>query len=253
MARLATLLRHGGVAPPWRTLLLVMLALALYLTAGAAPEAWVYDRVAIGQGEWWRLFTGHWVHSDLEHAVWDIGALMVLGLLFEFRLRWRLFSVLALGTLGVDFWLWCFRPALQFYCGLSGILNGLLALGLLKLWQETRHPLVCLTGLGAVLKIFWEVASGAALLTSTLWPSVPEVHAAGFISGLVVAMVAEAGAYRRRLDRHPLNSHVLRWNGRNRWPGKKGDKTAFRCSVLLPDSANTQAIRGSSELELLDH
>ena len=65
---------HGGLLLPWRTLLLTTLALAGYLFLGAAPEAWVFDRTAIGQGEVWRLVTGHWVHSDFEHALWDIGA-----------------------------------------------------------------------------------------------------------------------------------------------------------------------------------
>ena len=123
--------RHGSLALPWRTLLLTGLALVLFLSFGAAPEAWVFDRIAIAQGEWWRLITGHWVHSDLEHATWDIGALLVLGLLFESRLKGKLFTVLALSTLGIDLWLWYALPSLNYYCGLSGILNGLLALGLL--------------------------------------------------------------------------------------------------------------------------
>jgi rhomboid family GlyGly-CTERM serine protease len=180
--------RHGGITPPWRTLMLTGLALALYLWGGAAPEAWVYDRLAIAQGEWWRLISGHWVHSDLEHAVWDIGALLVLGLLFESRLKGDLFSVLALGTLGIDLWLWFLQASLHYYCGLSGILNGLLALGLLQWWRDERHPLIWMTGLGAVLKILWETAAGTALLTSTAWPSLPEVHGVGFLCGLLLAV-----------------------------------------------------------------
>jgi rhomboid family GlyGly-CTERM serine protease len=179
---------RGGVSPPWRTLLLTAVALALYLMAGAAPELWVYDRFAITQGEWWRLVSGHWVHSDLEHATWDIGALLVLGLLFESRLKHGLFSVLAVATLGVDLWLWYFEPSLYFYCGLSGILNGLLALGLMSLWRDLRHPLVWMTALGALLKIAWEIGAGEALLTSTAWPSVPVVHAVGFVCGLLLAV-----------------------------------------------------------------
>jgi rhomboid family GlyGly-CTERM serine protease len=180
--------RHGSLALPWRTLLLTGLALVLFLSFGAAPEAWVFDRVATAQGEWWRLITGHWVHSDLEHATWDIGALLVLGLLFESRLKGQLFTVLALGSLGIDLWLWYALPSLNYYCGLSGILNGLLALGLLRLWQELRHPLIWMTGVGAILKIAWETAIGGALLTSTTWPSLPEVHGVGFLCGLLLAL-----------------------------------------------------------------
>ena len=178
---------HGSWMLPWRTLLLTGLALGLYLGFGAAPEAWVFDRVAISQGEWWRLITGHWVHSDLEHATWDIGALLVLGLLFESRLKEELFGVLALGTLGIDLWLWQAAPSISYYCGLSGILNGLLALGLWRLWRETRHPLVWLTGMGAVAKILWETVLGESLLTTTAWPGLPEVHGVGFVCGLLFA------------------------------------------------------------------
>jgi len=179
-------MRHGGVLP-WRTLLLAALALAIYLMAGAAPEAWVYDRVAISHGEWWRLVSAHWVHSDLEHAAWDIGALLVLGLWFEPRLGSELLRVLAVATLGVDLWLWYAEPSLYYYCGLSGILNGVLALGLAVLWRELRHPLVWVTGLAAVAKIMLEIASGQALLTSPAWPSLPQVHGVGFLTGMVLA------------------------------------------------------------------
>lgn len=181
--------RHGSVRLPWRSLLLTAVALLLYLWAGAAPETWVYDRLAIAQGEWWRLVSGHWVHSDPEHALWDIGALLVLGLLFESRLKGKLFSVLGLATLGIDLWLWRVEPSLTHYCGLSGILNGLLALGLMQWWREERHPLILMTGLGAVLKIAWEMAAGEALLTSTAWPSVPEVHGVGLLCGLLLSVL----------------------------------------------------------------
>jgi len=70
---------RGGPTPPWRTLFLTGLALALYLLAGPAPEAWVYDRMAIADGELWRLMTGHLVHADGSHALWDIAALALLG------------------------------------------------------------------------------------------------------------------------------------------------------------------------------
>jgi rhomboid family GlyGly-CTERM serine protease len=180
--------RHGGNGLPWRTLVLTMLALALYLTAGAAPSTWVYDRMAIGQGDWWRLLSGHWVHSGPQHACWDIGALLVLGLSFESYLRNELFFTLILGTLGVDLWLWFVEPSLGFYCGLSAILNSLLALGLVRAWETLRHPWVWFTGAGAVVKILLEVAGGEALLTDTAWPSVPEVHGVGFACGLVLAL-----------------------------------------------------------------
>ena len=178
---------HCRFKLPWRSILLVAAAIVAYLVLGAAPGDWVFDRVAIARGEWWRLISGHWVHSDPAHAVWDISALLLLGALFETRLKWRLPMVLLLTSLGVDAWLWWGEPALGYYCGLSGILNGLLVVGLLQLWRDTRHPVVLLTALAAILKIYVEINTGQSLVTQTAWPSVPVAHAAGYLSGLVLA------------------------------------------------------------------
>jgi len=178
---------HGSVSLPWRSISLAAAAVVLYLIYGPAPDAWVFDRVAIAQGQWWRLLTAHWVHSDVAHAGWDIGALLLFGVVFEQRLRWRLPAALLLASAAVSGWLWWGLPELTYYCGLSGILNALLALGLASLWRELRHPLILATGLAAALKIVLEIQLGQALLTDTAWPSVPSTHAAGFVCGLVLA------------------------------------------------------------------
>jgi len=143
---------HGGTTLPWRSFLLGTAAIAVYLILGAAPEAWVFDRAAIAHGEWWRLITGHWVHSDLTHAAWDIAALLLLGALFEARLRWRLPLALVAASVGIDVWLWWGDPTLHYYCGLSGILNSLLIVGLLALWRDFRHPLILFTAVALWLR-----------------------------------------------------------------------------------------------------
>ena len=72
---------------------------------------------------------------------------------------------------------------MSFYCGLSGILNGLMILGLLHLWRDLRHPVILLIASGAGLKILIEIQLGQAMLTQTAWPSLPRAHAAGFVCG----------------------------------------------------------------------
>ncbi len=176
---------HGGYRLPWRSLLLASLAVAAYWLFGAAPDVWVFDRTAIAQGDWWRLFTGHWVHSSLAHAIWDIGALLVVGFLFEKQLGRQMFFVLFLGGLAVDAWIWWGETSLAYYCGLSGILNSLMAVGLVQLWREQRHALILLVGLGYVGKVCMELVDGQMLLTHTAWPGVPEVHAVGLVCGIL--------------------------------------------------------------------
>jgi rhomboid family GlyGly-CTERM serine protease len=182
------LLRRGSPVLPWRTLLLAGLALALYLLAGPAPEALVYDRTAIGQGEWWRLLSGHWVHADGSHAGWDILGLLCLGLLFEARLGRLLPLALLAGTAAVDLWLLA-GSGLARYCGLSGILNALLVAGLAAWWRELRSPVIPLVAAGALVKIMVELGAGEALFTRTLWPSVPMAHGAGFAAGALLVLI----------------------------------------------------------------
>ena len=180
--------REGKFRVPWHSLSLAAVALIAYMALGAAPEAWIYDRVAIGGGEVWRLVTGHWVHTDPWHALWNIAALLLLGLLFERRLQSLLLMSLIVGTIAVDAWLWWGDTSLAYYCGLSGILNSLLIVGLVRFWQDYRHPLVLLIVLMAVTKIATELIIGQGLFTHTAWPSVPAVHAVGFAGGLVLML-----------------------------------------------------------------
>jgi rhomboid family GlyGly-CTERM serine protease len=189
--------RHGGLALPWRTLLLCAFAAAAFLALGPAPDAWVYNRATIVQGEWWRLLTGHWVHSDTAHAGWNIAALAISGMVFEQGLRWRMPLALVLATAGVSAWLWWGEPALQRYCGLSGILNGLIVAGLVQLWRDVRHPAVIITACGVAAKIIVETALGQAVITQTAWPSVPATHAAGFLSGLICAGITGGTFWRK--------------------------------------------------------
>jgi rhomboid family GlyGly-CTERM serine protease len=185
---------------PWQTLSLAVAALMAYMALGPVPETWVYDRTAIANGEVWRLVTGHWVHSGPSHALWNIAALMLLGLLFERCLQSFLLIALIAGTVAVDAWLWWGDSSLTYYCGLSGILNSLLIVGLARFWRVYKHPLILFIAIVAVLKIVAEISIGQGLFTRTTWPSVPTVHAAGFLGGLGLVMVVRA-VQRRVLKR----------------------------------------------------
>lgn len=185
---------HGRAGLPWLTAAAVGLAMLLWLGFGPAPEALVFDRAAIASGEVWRLISGHWVHSDGAHALWDICALAIIGYLMEEQGRWRMLAAMLLGMLAVDVCVWFFMPALERYCGLSGMLNSLFVIGLAGLWWRYRHPVFLLAGPGLCLKLLLEIAGGQSLVVATAWPSVPLVHLAGSLAGLLaVAGFARLG------------------------------------------------------------
>ena len=180
---------HGGLRPPWFTFLLAVLAIGFYGLAGPAAPAWVFDRSAIADGEWWRLFSGHLVHSDGQHLIWDVSALVVIGWILE-RYQPVIFTWgLLAGMLAVNAWLWFGMPELERYCGLSGTLHAVLLLLLATLWRTTRQPMVLAMGFLILGKVGLEWWTNQALLTQTAWPSVPIVHFAGLCGGLAVLLL----------------------------------------------------------------
>jgi rhomboid family GlyGly-CTERM serine protease len=158
----------------------------LFAALGPAPEAWVYDRSAIVYGEWWRLLSGHWVHSDGGHLIWNLGALLVLGWVIERHNRGMLFISLLAGTLGVNLMLWLALPELARYCGLSGVLNTLLLFAFAALWRVATAPVLTVIGTLSFAKILVETLAGQALITNATWQSVPQAHLAGWLIGLVL-------------------------------------------------------------------
>ncbi|MET0106487.1 MAG: rhombosortase [Sedimenticola sp.] len=192
-------LRHGRSYLPWRTLGLTGLTLALYLLLGPAPHALVLDREAIAAGEWWRLITGHWVHGDPQHLLLDTAGLFILSLLFERRPVWIYGAFLVAAMLLQDLMLLRWLPWIETYCGLSGLLNALLAGGMLLLWRDSGDRLYLLVLTAAAGKIAVEISLGQALFSDTLWPPLPEAHAFGLISGALLSIPLLNG----RLSRKP--------------------------------------------------
>lgn len=176
--------RHGSrLRLPWPLFALAAITLVLY--ALGPQEGLIYDRTAIAQGELWRLVTGHWIHSDSQHLMLNVTAFVLLGTAWRPSARELLTGLMAgIGAVSAAlFWL---MPALSYYCGLSGVLNTALVLALVRLWQDTRHPLIVAVAIGAMCKIVVELALQQSLFSQTLWPPVPEAHLAGFLAGVVL-------------------------------------------------------------------
>ena len=148
-----------------------------------------FSATAIFQGEFWRLISGHFIHADLHHLFWNCLGLAVLGSLLEYRSKRMLLTALSTGIVFVNALLLSPYSQLDYYCGLSGVLNTLLLLALWLEWKSTRSWIIAVIALGAITKTLIEVSQGVSLMTHISWPPYVWSHVAGLIGGVSVISI----------------------------------------------------------------
>jgi rhomboid family GlyGly-CTERM serine protease len=173
---------------PILTLGLVALLFALHLLA---PDRTLlfFSAADVRAGELWRALTGHLVHADAGHLLWNCLGLLVLGAIIERRSRLDWWLALLTGMASVDVLLLSPFSQLQYYCGLSGALNTLLLLALWGEWRDSRSLWVAVLFLACVAKVVVELSSGDSLLTNISWPPYAWSHLAGLLGGGVLICI----------------------------------------------------------------
>jgi rhomboid family GlyGly-CTERM serine protease len=139
---------------PW--VFLVVFSGALVIQMNPAWRAGlIYDRGMVGQGEIWRVWTGHLVHFGWGHFVADAGLLFILGWLLESK--YPLFSWLALALMPafISATLYWLDPDMVRYGGLSAVNLGMLlylaAQGWQRNWTDWFWPAVLAIYVGEVI------------------------------------------------------------------------------------------------------
>lgn len=146
--------------PPW-----IFLALALAAVVIQFNPAWrdglLYDRAAIAEGGWWRIWTGHLVHFGWPHFVADAGLFVILGWLLDARHAWFTRTALLVMPAFISAILYWFDPDMSRYGGLSAVNLGLLLYlalqGWRRDWADWFWPAVLAIYLGEVV---FEIAQG---------------------------------------------------------------------------------------------
>ena len=146
----------------------------------------VVDTLAVSHGQWWRLFTGIWLHADVAHLAGNATfGILLLGLTMgRYGTGIGLLAAYLAGVGGnVLSWAVATRPHLGL--GASGMVMGclgLLAIQSVSLWRKTsrvgKEFLVGLSG-GVLLFVLLGVAPGTDVIA----------HFGGFLSGLVLGCV----------------------------------------------------------------
>lgn len=166
--------------------------IAVLLASGLLPETLCayldFNPERIKQGEYWRVFTGQWVHFGFNHSLMNAAGLAIVQYSFldELPLRawlWVQGAVLSAVAIG----LLVFNPEIGVYRGYSGAFIGVLCFSLLHFWQ--RAPWVALIFFGGLsIKILLEHLPNYDIhyLQSLIGVAVAvDAHLYGYIMGIL--------------------------------------------------------------------
>lgn len=144
-----------------------------------------FDRIAILNGEWWRLLSGNLVHLGWSHLLLNLSGLAVICYLVGHALSARQWLIVFIACLlGVGTGLLLIDLQLTWYVGLSGVLYGLLIAGAIADFTANRWisgVLIVYT----VGKIGHEQFYGAAAASELLAGGkvIVNAHLYGLVSG----------------------------------------------------------------------
>jgi rhomboid family GlyGly-CTERM serine protease len=183
-------IRTSAISGWWLPIGLFLLALIPWLGGDAASVGLRFDRAAIQSGEFWRLMSGHFVHLGAPHFALNAAGLalvwFLVGPIFDGR-QWLL--ILGVSVFTMDLGLWLLNPQLDWYVGLSGLLHGILAAGLV---ERLRRPDIETLVLAALVlgKLAWEQLSGPLPGSEGTagGPVVVDAHLYGALGGVLAAV-----------------------------------------------------------------
>ena len=172
---------------PIVTLSVALATCVLYVLLGAMPEVLIWHH---GEGHSaWQWLTAHFVHISIEHLLWNVVALVLLGSIIEQNSRIALLLALLAGVIGVNVYLALFYT-LNAYAGLSGVLNAVLVVALYQLYLKPGYKFAsALTFVLSVLKVAVEYQLNLSLFSTLPWPPVPQAHFAGLLAGVGLVLL----------------------------------------------------------------
>ena len=169
--------------------LITTIALVIAIFGVAGIELLKYDRLAIIDGEYWRLLSGHFSHLGPEHLLLNLAGLVLVWLLVGRQYpmgQWLIVTAFSLVVITLGFWY--LDPKLIWYVGLSGLLHGLLIAGAIRGIKAQPVESIIIV-IAVVAKLIYEqilgplpgseATAGGAVITNA--------HLYGAFGGAVVA------------------------------------------------------------------
>ena len=172
-------------------LLTFSLFIATFFILQTHQELLVFSHDKIASGEIWRLWSGHFVHTNYKHLGLNTIGFAIFLSLYTQRIQqtWVYLYVLILSS-SVGIGLYLFSPEIREYAGFSAILYGLFTLAAIKYVSLKDYLLGHLVIIAISIKIIWENFNNNINNTSSDLihaPVATDAHLYGYASAIVIA------------------------------------------------------------------
>jgi rhomboid family GlyGly-CTERM serine protease len=171
----------------------VIAVAAIFIQIGGdgVRDSLAFSRADLDTGQLWRFMTGHFVHLGWSHLFLNLAGLALVAYLVGNTFdcfKWVFIAFVSIVTIDAGFWF--LNPELDWYVGLSGLLHGLLAAGLLVgVLQLDRESIVL--AVFVLAKLAWEQISGPlpGSEASSGGVVIVDAHLYGALGGLLAAVL----------------------------------------------------------------
>ncbi|NQZ24571.1 MAG: rhombosortase [Colwellia sp.] len=172
-------------------LTVVIISLIAFILDSSLSESLVYQRSLVNQGELWRVFSGHFFHTNGFHFLLNGAAVIMLWALHGHFYTIKTYSfVFVVSAIICAVGIHWFSLDIDQYVGLSGVLHGLFIWGAIediKAKERTGYLLL----FGILLKIAHEQFYGASEDVAALIGANVAInaHLWGAIGGIVAILM----------------------------------------------------------------
>ena len=160
------------------------------ITAQLFQSDLVFYRDKINAGQWWRVISGNFVHSNYPHLFMNLAGLWILGFLFIESLSLKnFFTSILLLSLSVGLGLYLFDHNLQKYYGFSGILYGLFLVGASTAILKKDYLTGVAVAIVIIAKIIWDLLYGGSTSSAELIgiPVAVHAHLYGALGAIIIS------------------------------------------------------------------
>lgn len=179
------LIKHRWLS--WLTL--GVLCLIVYGFSAENITVLDYNRELIINGQFWRVISGNFNHTNIYHLILNISALAVIsGLHYRYYSGTAYLSLILLLSAGVGIGIFWLSPSTGLYVGLSGVLHGLIIVGaVIDVTQRYYSGYILI--LGTIIKVINEQMFNSPIEISQLIEAkvLTEAHLYGLVTGLIIS------------------------------------------------------------------